>query len=71
MSRRYITELSDGQIESLPDGELRDLIRGVDLPLEENGQVLQRLDQLDHDTLVRLVYHIRRQYQNARQNTGE
>lgn len=63
MSTDRITELSVEQIENMDEHGLRALVRDVDLPLEELGQVGSKLDQLDRPTLVRLVYHIRRQYQ--------
>ena len=62
MDNRYILQLSDGQIRQMSDDDLRELIRLDDLPLEELGTVSEHLDELDHDTLLRITYRIRHQH---------
>ena len=66
MDNHYILELPEGRIRQMSDHELRELIRLDDLPLEELGTVSEQLDELDHDTLVRLIYHIRRQHEQRK-----
>jgi hypothetical protein len=70
MQNHYITELSSEEIGCLSNGQLRDLIRHVDLPLSELGTVSEKLEQLDRNTLVRLVFQIRRQYLRRKVTSG-
>ena len=63
MDKHAIIALSEERISQMHVTELREVIRGVDLPLEEIGSLAEQLDQLDRETLVRLLYRVRRQYQ--------
>jgi hypothetical protein len=70
LDERYIIELSGKKIANLSDQELRGLIRGTKLPLQNLGRVAEKLEHLDRHTLVRLVYQIRRQYQEQCRTRG-